>query len=155
MTWGVPASPEQTSPESLSSLPPDLCGQTDPRISGSWLEWGPCWFSSAVSSPGRWTARQPWSAEQGTPSTSRCVAAGFTAVPAAGLLGPDHWLVGRGPGPLVRDGKPQARGGAATWPALSGTGSPAGKGEGGTLQARDLCVELSTVVPVQCYRLPV
>lgn len=52
MTWGALASPEQTSPESLSSLPRDLRGETDPVISGSWPEWGLCWSSSAACSPG-------------------------------------------------------------------------------------------------------
>lgn len=52
VTWGALASPEQTSPESLSSLPRDLRGETDPLISGSWPEWGLCWSSSAACSPG-------------------------------------------------------------------------------------------------------
>lgn len=52
MTWGALASPEQTSPELLSSLPRDLRGETDPLISGSWPEWGLCWSSSAECSPG-------------------------------------------------------------------------------------------------------
>lgn len=44
---------------------------------------------------------------------------------------------------------------ASPGPALSGTGRPAGKGEGGALQARDLCPGLSTGVPFQHHFLPV
>lgn len=50
-------------------------------------------------------------------------------------------------GPWLETEAP-ARGGAASGPAVSGPGRPAGKGESDALQARALCLGLSTVVPV-------
>lgn len=133
MTWGALASPGQTSPESLSSLPRDLRGETDPVISGSWPEWGLCWSSSAACSPGELActsalvrrAGRTWHVQVCCCWDRRDVA-----------LGP--WLETEAP----------ARGGAASGPAVSGPGRPAGKGESGALQARALCLGLSTVVPV-------
>lgn len=52
VTWGVPACPRANQPRVTLLPPPDLHGETDRLILGSWLEWGPCWFSSAVCSRG-------------------------------------------------------------------------------------------------------
>lgn len=96
VTWGVPACPRANQPRVTLLPPPDLHGETDRLILGSWLEWGPCWFSSAVCSRGAGLH-----VSLGPPSgrTWHVQMCRRWAHSSAG-----GWAAG----PLVRDGEPRA-----------------------------------------------
>lgn len=104
MTWGVSASPEQMSPESLSFLSPILRGETGPSSGG------------------------PRRSGVGAGSLLQCVLQGTGLHVSLGPLGGAHLaragVLPLGPQQRRRQGgrAPRAGGGAAPWPALSGPG---------------------------------
>lgn len=102
-------------------------------------------FRSVFS--GSRAARQPWSTKRAHLARADVLPLGSQQCRRLGCWAPITGLWDVALGPWLETASPG--------PALSGTGRPAGKGEGGALQARDLCPGLSTGVPFQHHCLPV